>query len=98
MSLYVGNIWDFQEESDCEDNGIDWDGQVAEEEPNNIDVPMIQCPVNDGDFQLLQGVVNPDNDSDHYGRALHSVQGVCAISMQCPRQNVCRLGQQVSAY
>ena len=71
MLLYVGNMWDFQEESDWEDFGIDWDSPVAEEEPNIIDVPMTQCPVNDGDFQLLGRDVNPDNDSDHYGIELY---------------------------
>ena len=71
MLLYAGNTWILQVESDWENYGIDWDGPVAEEELSIIDVPVAQCPISDGDFQLLQRVINPDNDSDHYGIELY---------------------------
>ena len=58
-----------QEQSGLNFFGIDWDGPIpeAEDEDNAVDVPDVENPLRNQDFQHLQATVPPTVHSDYFG-------------------------------
>lgn len=71
---------------DYQSYGIDWDGPVpAIEDETAVNVPKVNCPLNNDDQTALTGLINPLNQSNSFGIDVY-IQTVNFISQRlgCP--------------
>lgn len=57
-----------QEQGDISFHGIDWNGPISEDNDDNIvDVPEIENPLPEEEFENLQLLVSPTAPSENFG-------------------------------
>ncbi len=59
-------------QEDAQLYGVDWNGPIADdEEADSVNVPTIDCPLSDAEYEELCSTVSPLSSSSNYGIDLY---------------------------